>query len=66
MPLPTLIPVVMAGLALLPVQTSTTYPEPVSMASLSDEVVGENCYVSREPVADENGRVTVQVEVLCD
>jgi hypothetical protein len=56
----------MAGLALLPVQTSTTYPEPVSMASLSDEVVGENCYVSREPVADENGRVTVQVEVLCD
>ena len=66
MPLPTLLPVVVAGLALLPVQTSTHHHEPVSMASLSDEVVGENCYVSREPVADEKGLVTVQVEVLCD
>lgn len=66
MPLPALVPVVAAGLALLPVQTSTQRPEPISTASLSDEVVSENCYVSREPVADEKGQITVQVEVLCD
>ncbi len=66
MPLPTLIPVVAAGLALLPVQILTQHLGPVSTASLSVEVVSENCYVSREPVADEKGQITVQVEVLCD
>ncbi len=66
MPLPTLVPVVVAGLALVPIQTSTQHPEPVTSASLSDEVVSENCYVSREPVADEKGQITMQVEVLCD
>ncbi len=65
MPLPTLVPVVAVGLALLPVQTSTQHPEPVATAFLLDEVVSENCYVSREPVADEKGQITVQVEVLC-
>lgn len=66
MPLPTLIPVVAVGLALLPAQTSTQHPVQVTTASLSDEVISENCYVSREPVADEKGQITVQVEVLCD
>ncbi len=48
-------------------QASREHPEPVSTSSiLQEEIVGENCYVSREPIIDEDGRRKVHTEVLCD
>ncbi len=66
MPLPLLIFAATVVLLSLPVQASERRPEPLTTASLSEEIVSENCYVSREPIIDENGRNRVHVEVLCD
>ena len=48
-------------------QASREAYEPISTSSITrEEIIGENCYVSREPIIDEEGRRKVHTEVLCD
>ncbi len=48
-------------------RASRDHPEPVTTSSIAkDEIVSENCYVSREPEIDEKGGRKVHTEVVCD
>ena len=66
MPLPLLILAAAVALTILPAQASPDASDPVTTASLAEEIVSENCYIAREPVADEAGQIRVHVELLCD
>ncbi len=66
MPLPLLIVAAILVVLSVPVQASQQGLEPATIASLSEEIVGENCYVARELVRDEVGQIEMHVEILCD
>lgn len=66
MPLPLLVLAAVMALAAVPAQARQGHPDPIATASLPEEIVGENCYIAREPMIDEAGQVRVEVEWLCD
>ena len=66
MPLPLYVDLAAIGLSILTTQAPSQSSDPSTTGSVSEEIVSENCYVAREPVADENGQIRVHVEVLCD
>jgi hypothetical protein len=53
-------------LTVSPQMLSPNPPTPAPVLASSEEIISENCYVQREPVADSRGQVHLHVEVLCD